>query len=165
MPKPTASDAVIVNRIAIIISLVCISLAAAFVLWPRPQLSDGESHPEIEKFLDTYFSTWSANDMRGYEDCFHPRAVITYVQNREALALDLKEFIRLQAEGHKRAAAPMREIPLSKHIQTSRDIAQAQVRWRLTKADGVSVGTDYFTLVRGPKNWRIVSLTYCEDPE
>lgn len=162
MPPANASRVALVNRAATLAAAGAIAAAVAYVAWPRGSGADA-AHPEIEDFLDRYFLTWSNADMAGYQDCFHPQATISYVRDRGALPMNLKDFIRLQKEGHELAVAPMKEVPLSKAIQADEDVAQAQVRWRLTKADGVTTGTDYFTLVRGPLGWRIISLTYCDD--
>jgi hypothetical protein len=42
-------------------------------------------------------------------------------------------------------------------------VAQAEVRWNLTKGREIVTGTDYFTLLRTSEGWRIASLVFYND--
>ncbi len=124
----------------------------------------GGGRGDIDGFLDTYFRTWSAADMRGYEACFHPSAVIFYISGdavpRPVL---LGPFIQGQAGVHANASEPLREIPLSKQIEIDGNVARALVRWKLFRGEEEKTGTDYFTLLRTKTGWRIINLVFRED--
>jgi hypothetical protein len=125
------------------------------------------AHPEqagIETFLQRYFSTWSARDMEGYGSCFHPSARITFVEKGGAAAAQgLTDFLHGQKIGHERAASPMTEEPSEMKISGDTRVAQAEVRWRLTKGREIITGTDFFTLVKTAEGWKIASLVFYND--
>jgi hypothetical protein len=125
------------------------------------------AHPEksdIETFLNRYFSTWSAKDMTGYEACFDNTARISFVAKGGLLSSQgLTDFIHGQKIGHERSAEPMVEVPTDMKITGDNRVAQAEVRWKLTKGREIVTGTDYFTLVRTSNGWRIASLVFYND--
>jgi hypothetical protein len=57
----------------------------------------------------------------------------------------------------------MVEIPTDIKISGDSRVAQAEVRWKLTKGREIVTGTDYFTLVRSSEGWRIASLVFYND--
>jgi len=57
----------------------------------------------------------------------------------------------------------MKEVPLEMTIQMDDRVAQAQVTWLLTKKDSEERGTDFFTLQRDGKSWKIISLVFYAD--
>jgi len=122
------------------------------------------AHPEeagVRTFLNTYFSTWSNRDMDGYGACFHQQARIVYLpKNAEPISQGLTDFLHGQRMSHEQAAVPMKEVPLEMTIQMDDRVAQAQVTWLLTKKDSEERGTDFFTLKRDGKSWKIVSLVF-----
>lgn len=119
---------------------------------------------EIESFLQRYFSTWSAKDMTGYQACFHPTARISFVGARgQTDSQGLTDFIHGQKLGHERSPEPMTEVPTEMKISGDTRVAQAAVRWKLTKGRETVTGTDYFTLVKTPEGWKIASLVFYND--
>jgi hypothetical protein len=121
-------------------------------------------HAEIESFLKRYFSTWSAKDMVGYQDCFHPTARVTFVEaSGNAGSQGLTDFIHGQKVGHERSPEPMTEVPTSMKITGDKRVAQAEVRWKLTKGRETITGTDYFTLIHTPQGWKIAALVFYND--
>lgn len=120
--------------------------------------------PGIESFLRQYFSTWSAKDMDGYGACFHPTARITFVdQSGQCGSQGLTDFLHGQKLGHQQSPVPMTEVPTDIKITGDARVAQAQVRWKLTKGRDVVTGTDYFTLLKTPAGWRIAALVFYND--
>ena len=124
-------------------------------------------HPEegpVKSFLDTYFSTWSAQDMEGYAACFHANARVTFVdKDGQAGSQGLTDFIHGQKLSHSQSADAMKEVPLEMKLSGDARITQAQVRWKLTKGTQIITGTDYFTLVKTPSGWRIMALVFYND--
>lgn len=124
--------------------------------------SPGET--EVRTFLNRYFSTWSAKDMDGYGGCFHPQARITFVGKGGASQSDgLTDFLHGQKLSHAQATAPMAEVPTDMKITMDSRVAQAAVRWKLTKGAEIVTGTDYFTLIQAESGWKIVSLVFYND--
>ena len=124
--------------------------------------SPGET--EVRTFLNRYFSTWSAKDMDGYGGCFHPQARITFVGKGGASQSDgLTDFLHGQKLSHAQATAPMTEVPTDMKITMDARVAQAAVRWKLTKGAEIVTGTDYFTLIQTESGWKIVSLVFYND--
>jgi len=139
----------------LIMTVVCITSCAPAA---HPEKSD------IEAFLNRYFSTWSAKDMEGYESCFDASARITFVaKGGQPNSQGLTDFIHGQKIGHERAPEPMVEIPTDMKISGDSRVAQAEVRWNLTKGREIVTGTDYFTLLRTSEGWRIASLVFYND--
>lgn len=124
--------------------------------------SPGEA--EVRTFLNRYFSTWSAKDMDGYGGCFHPQARITFVGKGGVSQSDgLTDFLHGQKLSHAQATAPMTEVPTDMKITMDARVAQAAVRWKLTKGAEIVTGTDYFTLIQTESGWKIVSLVFYND--
>jgi hypothetical protein len=57
----------------------------------------------------------------------------------------------------------MTEVPTKMTITGDALVAQAQVRWQLTKGREVITGTDFFTLLKTPDGWRIAALVFYND--
>jgi len=125
------------------------------------------AHPDqagIETFLNRYFSTWSAKDMAGYGSCFHPTARISFVEkDGQCGSQGLTDFLHGQTVGHERSSEPMVEVPTEMKIHGAARVAQAEVRWKLTKGREIVTGTDFFTLLKTPEGWRIASLVFYND--
>lgn len=118
----------------------------------------------IEAFLNRYFSTWSAKDMDGYAACFHPTARITFVEGGgSASSQGLTDFLHGQKLGHERSPEPMTEVPTAMKISGDGRVAQAEVRWKLTKGRNVVTGTDFFTLIKTSDGWKIGALIFYND--
>ncbi len=126
----------------------------------------GSAHPDekdIQTFLTHYFATWSAKDMDGYGGCFHPTARISFVQDGKVSSQGLTDFLHGQRLGHERTPIPMTEVPTSMKIHGDPRVAQAEVRWKLTKGPETVTGTDYFTLVKTREGWKIGALVFYND--
>jgi ketosteroid isomerase-like protein len=124
------------------------------------------AHPEepaLKAFLERYFSTWSSRDMEGYGGCFHPSARITFVNQGEGLSQGLTDFLHSQRMSHASASHPMVEVPTNMIISGDDKVAQAEVRWKLTKGAEIVTGTDYFTVIKTRSGWRIISLVFYND--
>ncbi len=128
----------------------------------------GAAHPDeaaVRTFLERYFSTWSAQDMAGYEGCFATDARITYVAPDGKLSgQGLTDFIHGQRMAHAQSPVKMVEVPLEMKISGDTLVAQAGVKWKLTKGETIETGLDYFTLRKAADGWRIVSLVFYQDP-
>lgn len=121
-------------------------------------------HPDdagIRVFLNRYFSTWSAKDMDGYAACFHPQARVIFIGGSgEVVSEGLTDFLHGQRLAHANATVPMTEKPLEMTIQGDAKVVQAQVTWVLTKGAAEERGTDFFTLKREGKDWKIAALVF-----
>ncbi|HYF37230.1 MAG TPA: nuclear transport factor 2 family protein [Prosthecobacter sp.] len=148
-----------VFRPALLLACGIMLLAACSPSEPR--------HPEepaLRSFLERYFSTWSAKNIEGYGACFHSSARITFVdKGGESASQGLTDFLHSQKLSHAQSAYPMSEVPTDITISGDSRIAQAAVRWKLTKGAETVTGTDYFTLVKSPAGWRIIALAFYND--
>ncbi len=122
------------------------------------------THPDdaaVRVMLNRYFDTWSQRDMDGYGKCFDPQARILFVtKNGEIVSEGVTDFLHGQKLGHEQAVTPMTERPIEIKIQGDALIAQAAVKWALTKGSKEERGTDFFTLRRVGDEWKIVSLVF-----
>lgn len=143
-----------------------LSLAAVCLLLTVTACSKaaGPEDAGVRVFLNRYFSTWSAKDMDGYGGCFHPQARITFVGMGGGSQSDgLTDFLHGQKLSHAQSPVPMAEVPTDMKITADGRVAQAAVRWKLTKGTEVVTGTDYFTLIQTESGWRIMSLVFYND--
>ena len=142
---------------------VCLILIAIFCLSSCSKAARPDQS-EIETFLNRYFSTWSAKDMDGYGACFHPTARISFVEKGgQCSGQGVTDFLHGQKIGHERSPEPMIEVPTNMKISGDARVAQAEVRWKLTKGRENVTGTDYFTLLKTTDGWRIASLVFYND--
>ena len=138
-------------------------LLLAFLL---PACSQAESPDEaaVRAHLTKYFSSWSARDMESYGACFQAQARITFVMKGGAVSVEaLTDFLHSQRMAHEQSTSPMKEEPTDMKITAGNSIAQAAVKWKLTKAGTAQTGTDFFTLARTGEGWRIVALVWEQD--
>jgi hypothetical protein len=120
--------------------------------------------PAVKAFLERYFSTWSAKDFEGYGGCFHPSARITFVEKGgESASQGLTDFLHSQKLSHSQSAYPMTEVPTDMRISGDARVAQAAVRWKLTKGAETVTGTDFFTLIKTRNGWSIAALVFYND--
>lgn len=121
-----------------------------------------QDQPAIHAFLETYFHTWSTQDMDGYAACFHETARITFVTDRNGSTHTdtLTDFLHGQRMGHKTATEPMRETPDSITIQNDDRAAIARVPWTLIKGTQKTTGIDHFSLIKTPTGWKIIHLLF-----
>lgn len=116
---------------------------------------------EIEAVLQRYFATWSNADMKGYGRLFHPSANVYFLdRNNRPQHYRLEPFVAGQAEFLKQAQSPTREIPTRIHITASHKLARAEVDWQMTVGARQTTGVDYFTLIRTPGGWQILTLIF-----
>lgn len=146
--------------------LLSIGLAGLSLLL-LPACAKPAAHPDegaVKEFLERYFATWSAKDMGGYGASFLPQARISFVGPAGQIQADgLTDFLHGQALSHSQTTVPMREVPTEFTITGDERIAQAGVRWQLTKGTQVVTGTDYFTLVKTSGEWKIIALVFYND--
>lgn len=150
------------NKLKLIHRIITITFLV-FALQIYPDSSESKEKKSIEEMIDQYFSTWSSQDMEGYESCFHSNAVIHFERNGEVREEKLTAFIDSQKRAHSFSFEKMKEIPLSKKIQIANNIAQVTVRWKLTSASREDYGYDYFTLIKHKKKWKIIYLIFNND--
>jgi len=121
-------------------------------------------HPEdaaIRAFLTRYFETWSRRDMEGYGACFDPQARILFVTKGGGIVSEgTVDFLHGQKLAHEQSPSPMSERALEMKIQGDTRVAQAAVKWVLSKGSREERGTDFFTLRRDAMGWKIVSLVF-----
>jgi hypothetical protein len=130
------------------------------LLLPACSHADTADEKAVHSHLEHYFATWSAQDMEGYESCFHPQARITFVSGGQIGTEGLTDFLFGQRMSHQQAKSPMKEVPKEMKITVANDIAQCSVRWELQKTEGNVTGTDLFTLARSGDGWKIVALVW-----
>lgn len=118
---------------------------------------------EIKLLIRNYFSAWSAADMKGYGQLFHPSASVHFLDSRNRPNSHyLTRFLALQAEFHSKTKVPAKEIPTGIRVTSNDRVARAEVDWELTVGTKRTTGVDYFTLIRTPEGWRILNLVFYE---
>jgi ketosteroid isomerase-like protein len=123
-------------------------------------------HKEIKEFVNRYFRTWSEQDMKGYDGCFLPDAVIQYVDKMGGVSTTpRKEFVVGQADYHKNSPVKTTEVPETMEIHLEAKLARVIVYWKLTAGARVDRGYDHFTLIKHDGNWRIVNLVFYNAPK
>jgi hypothetical protein len=134
---------------------------------PRGAAAERErARAEIQKLMETYFRSWSDQDLETYGDCFLKGAVIQYVSiDGEVLDVDLRdEFVAEQRKAHQDSPERMRESPERIDIHFEGRIARVAVQWRLEAGARRVYGYDHFTLMRRDGRWRIATLLFYADP-
>jgi hypothetical protein len=145
-----------------LVVVAAVAGACAWLLLIGRQPPDGER--QVRWLVDRYFASWSARSMDEYRDCFHPAAVITFVDGAgRAHPSGLGPFIESQKEAHRAAPVPMREIPTRVDVHAAGRIAQAAVCWELTKGASRVTGTDMFTMQNTDAGWKIIGLVFAND--
>ena len=144
------------------VSLVANALLILFLLFSGR--SEGAERDAVNGLIDEYFRVWSAKDMDGYRDCFHPSAVIYFVDGNGLPRPSARDpFVESQRLSHQSSKVDMREIPLEKETVIDGNIARSQVRWKLFAERGEEVGTDYFTYLKTKSGWKIINLIFRKD--
>ena len=135
--------------------------------WLLTACGQPAAHPDeaaVRTLLERYFATWSARDMDGYGACFLPQARVTFVgAGGRTDTQGLTDFLHGQKLSHAQSPVPMHEAPTRIGIHGDPRVAQAEVRWRLTKGAQVVTGSDFFTLVKTADGWRIIALVFYND--
>lgn len=122
---------------------------------------DAAQRGEVEAFLQGYFARWSAADMDGYGETFHPSAVVHFVDPAGRVTRQtLEDFLRGQRLAHTRAPG-MTEVPLAMDIEEERPgFIRALVHWELRRGGRRERGYDHFFLLRDGADWRILTLVF-----
>jgi pyroglutamyl-peptidase len=117
----------------------------------------------IRDLIDRYFSTWSAQDIDRYGQCFMPQAAIQLVNKEGGLVtMPLRQFLSTQREAHKDSAERMKETPESVEVRFEANLARVIVFWKLTVGEREETGYDHFTLMQSGGQWRIANLIFYE---
>ena len=157
-------------QVRYVVAVIWIMLALAAGYWTGKfgfALPPDYAVPEeaaIRTLIQGYFKTWSAKDMEGYGACFQEDATIAFVDEIAPVVLDRERFLDSQRRAHERATTPMTEMPESIAVQLHGGVAHVQVRWHLKKAEGDERGWDFFTLVKVGGAWKIIHLSFFNDP-
>ena len=125
---------------------------------PMTKAKDVEA---IKELIRRYFSTWSNQNMKGYDECFLRDANIQFVHPDGTLtSYNRKDFIAEQTDYHKNAVVRATEVPESIDVAFEGKLARVVVFWKLTAGARTETGYDHFTLVRSDGNWLIVNLSF-----
>ena len=119
---------------------------------------------EIKAFVETYFRSWSAADFATYRGCFHPEATLDVKSPTGWLRWDLTNFFASQQVMQTRDRAT--EVPMDiRVLGRGPDTAFVEIAWKLTRGPSTPVtGIDWFTLTKTEAGWKILHLTFWEDP-
>jgi hypothetical protein len=160
--KTAGAEGTWITRLASVV-VVCLILVSCGGAGAGGKTPTGP-HPDeanIHKFLNTYFSTWSAKDMDGYGACFHPQARVLMLDSDDKVTSQgLTDFLHGQKMAHQLSKESMVEKPLEMRLQGDMRAVQAEVTWVLTKGNSEVRGTDFFTLKREGNGWKIVALVF-----
>lgn len=144
------------------VTLILSLLSVFYWMSCRVQAS---SPADIRAFLESYFSTWSARDLKGYRSHFHEDARIFYISSKPYTidSLDLNSFIAQQRFAQMSSSEPMYEKMTNFTANADPKAASVSVQWELHKGSVVTTGTDRFILYREPAgNWKIMALLFYE---
>jgi pyroglutamyl-peptidase len=129
------------------------------------QAEPAPEHKEIKEFIHKYFRTWSEQDMKGYESCFAPEAVIQHIDGQGRLTTTPRvPFIASQRDYHRTSPFKTTEVPETIDIRIEKKLARVVVFWKLTAGPRVEYGYDHFTLMQAGGGWRIVNLVFYVTP-
>jgi pyroglutamyl-peptidase len=117
----------------------------------------------IRDLIDRYFSTWSAQDIDRYGQCFMPQAAIQLVNKEGGLVtMPLRQFLMTQRKAHEENTEPMKETPESVEVRFEANLARVIVFWKLTVGEREETGYDHFTFMQSGGQWRIANLIFYE---
>lgn len=121
-----------------------------------------EVSADLEPFLTSYFATWSAGDMDGYKNHFHPRAMIYLIKSGDVLsAMPRDPFVDGQESVRAGSKNPGVEKMTAFEAQEDRVAAVVTADWELIQGNERTVGVDRFTLMRDEQwRWKIISLLF-----
>lgn len=122
-----------------------------------------KKHPEIEKFLTSYFATWSSGDIDAYGRHFSPQASITLIDKGSVRwVLPLDRFLDTQRRAV--ASEKMVERMTSFVADVDEEAASATVQWVLEKKGKKETGVDRFILFKDFNGeWLIQALVFYGD--
>ncbi len=128
---------------------------------PARKPSDDPRYPAVKTFVEHYFSTWSEQDMDGYDACFLPDAVIQFIDANGSISTAGKQrFVASQRAFHRGSNTRTVEVPENIDIRFEGKLARAVVYWKLTSGARIERGYDHFTLMTEEGHWRIVNLLF-----
>jgi hypothetical protein len=117
----------------------------------------------VRDMIERYFSTWSAQDIDRYGQCFMPQAAIQLVSKEGGLVtMPLRQFLSTQRKAHEETTEPMKEAPESVEVRFEGKLARVIVFWKLTVGTREETGYDHFTLMQSGGQWRIANLIFYE---
>jgi hypothetical protein len=127
----------------------------------KPTQAREQDVKDVKEFIGRYFSTWSNQDMKGYDACFLPDACIQHIDARGNLTTSSRpDFIASQREYHRTAPYKTTEVAETVDIRFEEKLARVVVYWKLTAGPRIDYGYDHFTLIKHNGNWRIVNLVF-----
>ncbi len=136
------------------------ALVAARSEEPPAKATDARE-AEVRELINRYFKTWSDQDMKGYEACFMPEAVVQFIDGQGHLSTMAKPaFIASQRNYHRTSLEKTVEVPETVDIRFEQDLARVVVYWKLTAGRRLERGYDHYTLMKVDGGWRIVNLVF-----
>jgi pyrrolidone-carboxylate peptidase len=136
-----------------------------YVLEQGPGPEKDPRQAEVREMVERYFKTWSEQNMKGYEDCFLPDAVVQFIDDRGKVSTQGRaEFVAGQRDYHRTSPEKTVEVPERIEISFGGRLAHAVVYWKLTAGKRVEYGYDHFTLQKQDGKWRIVNLVFYGAP-
>lgn len=143
--------------------LLTLVLSFAFALSACKKSDAAPKHEDIEKFLTSYFATWSKGDIDAYGAHFSPQASVSLIEGGSVRwVMPLDRFLASQ----KRAVTSekMTEHMTSFEADVDAVAASVTVQWVLEKKSGKSKGVDRFILFKDFNGeWLIQSLVFYGD--
>jgi pyroglutamyl-peptidase len=120
---------------------------------------------EIEKFIQGYFQSWSAQQFFRYDACFMRNACIQFLDDRGRLATSPRKiFIAQQRQLAESAPVKRSETAETIKITFEADVVRVVVFWKLTEGAKLTYGYDHFTLIKHDGAWKIVNLLFYGAP-
>ena len=95
-----------------------------------PPVTPSPRDAEVRKFINTYFESWSARDLKTYGECFHARARVWFTDQGP---MEKAPFLESQRQAHATSPHPLKEVPLTTEITIKGDLAHVNVYWELDR--------------------------------
>ena len=137
---------------------------AASACRPSPKVTQGTAPSprdgEVRQFINKYFESWSARDLKTYGECFHSRARVWFTDQGP---MEKGPFLESQRQAHASSSYPLKEVPLSTEVTIKGDLAHVNVHWELDRGTGRVRGYDFFTLVFAEGRWQIIALVFNQE--
>lgn len=147
---------------AVAIAIVAVAACSSRREPSAPDAAPPAISADLEPFLTSYFGSWSAGDMDGYRDHFHPDAMIFFTEKGRVVArLPRDPFVEGQRDARASSDHPGVEKMTAFRADEDRDAATVVAEWELVEGDETTVGVDRFTLIRDEQwRWKILSLVF-----
>lgn len=127
---------------------------------------DNNSNIGFQRFLESYFSSWSNKDIFSYESHFHKDAIVMLVNDGLIQRNDnIKDFIQGQDSFLSTVNTPVSENMTTFTVDYYEGkFANVTARWKLTVGEEIKTGVDHFTLIQDEdNNWKILVLVWYID--